>query len=212
MLRDLYSFRGRMGRGAFALWSLVVLCVTIIGLCGLMLLGFNLILALANGAKAESQWPPIVAGAVGLVVLSLLPGLALTVKRLRDIGLPPFLCLLVFALFQSFEQPFLAGLMPSTVNDPPPVGLMVDMMFFVLLVLMPGRGAASAATASDESEGSPDWVARAAEIERKMVAERQREALHLARAAMIERPISVTRHVRPHHPMDSSQPAFGRRR
>ncbi len=205
MLGQLFSFSGRIGRRSFILWAMAGVAVSAGILVLLAFAGIDIITPALNGSSPAQTWQSLLTIAPLLADGVFLPGLAVIVKRLRDIGLSPWLWVVAFSLLQAVSAVYVSGFVATISDQPPPIGLIFDAIGFLVLAGMPGaRSPERGDNAGDDEDAQVDWVQRAAEAERRLVAERRQPARGPDLAASAKSGPST--------PAASAVPVFGRRR
>jgi uncharacterized membrane protein YhaH (DUF805 family) len=206
MLEALFSFSGRLGRADFIRWSAFQAILSALMLAGIHGFSTETIADLQSGSSIGAVAPNIGMALVLGIALVIFPSSALIIKRLRDVGLPPWPCFLVI----SFVDALIAGVVPHSDRfaEGPFAGLAFSMVVTVLLALVPGRGSAG------DNEGSPaDWVERAAAAEARLIEDRRRPKMSGGRSELLDQAQALENIRRRNAPAETAEPqGFGRRR
>ena len=208
MLKTLFSFSGRISRMEFAGWSAIEACLSALLLVAVDTLSNDQLVALKQHGGFETDDLPRIAAVLMMgAAVVVLPASALMIKRLRDIGLPPWPCLFVISLVDTS----IALVVPHTPDgylDGPFAGFALNGIITVLLALMPSQ---RGGLGDERSAPSDDWVQRAAAAEAKFIEERARHQ-GLVERLQAEDAMRRDRRVAQRAFAVSSTPAFGRRR
>jgi uncharacterized membrane protein YhaH (DUF805 family) len=168
MFAALFSFSGRIGRADFILWSAFQAILSASLIAGIQRFSADALTQIQGSDSIGAPIPDMSSALTQGLALVVLPSSALTIKRLRDLGLPAWPCFIVISIVDTLITSFV----PATTGfaHGPFAGLAFSLAVAVLLALVPGHGSR---TDADTDGAEVDWVARAAAAEAKLLEDRR---------------------------------------
>jgi uncharacterized membrane protein YhaH (DUF805 family) len=140
VLDKLFSFRGRLSRLQFLGWTIALAVIFTVGTVVLVTTG------VVSGQMLHARSSP---GAIGLaaglamLILYLWSGLALQVKRIRDIGLSPLLVIVGLMIFSFIDGLILSRYLHFRLwpfQHQATISGLVNLAFMGMLLFWPGEG------------------------------------------------------------------------